>query len=308
MSQHSSGGSFSDVRLAPARRRSGGAGRRPGRAGGRSSCIPSRSGLALQTSAQPWPPVVWWRRARRCTRRRRGRRRRVGWPRRSQRSRKCGCESMCSRLGEARHLAMNSAGVSSHLDGPHSPGRRVEPSEVAPRPSSGLCRRGPDTGGQGAAGPLLHRSKRDLAAPRVGNRNLARGAIGHEAGHGRHYRGRDRRCTWRGVLDARARLDRRRLRRHRHQPALRLARGAAARAGRRRTRRERGDRRHLAAALGADPHRHAEVRRADPARRQPRRGRHAVADGAGAARARPAHRARSSCSASPAPRCSTATR
>ena len=43
------------------------------------------------------------------------------------------------------------------------------------------------------------------------------------------------------------------------------------------------------------------------ARRQPRRGRHAVADGARAECARPARRRRCSCSASPARRCSTAT-
>ena len=69
--------------------------------------------------------------------------------------------------------------------------------------------------------------------------------------------------------------------------ALREALRAAGRDG---LERERGDRHRLAAALDADPHRHAEIRHLDPARRQPRRGRHAVAAGAGAAGARPADR------------------
>ena len=79
-------------------------------------------------------------------------------------------------------------------------------------------------------------------------------------------------------------------------------------AGARRAGRGRGDRHRLAAALGADPDRHAEVRRADPARRQPRRGRHAVAARAGAARGRAGARRFSSCSACSGRRSSTATR
>ena len=78
----------------------------------------------------------------------------------------------------------------------------------------------------------------------------------------------------------------RRLRRHRHQPALRPARGAAPRPGGRRHPRG-GAGRHLAPALGADLHRHRQVRPVPDARRQSRRGRHAVADGAGPARAGP---------------------
>ena len=53
-----------------------------------------------------------------------------------------------------------------------------------------------------------------------------------------------------------------------------------------------GARRAVADHLGADPRRHAEVRRDPAARRQQRRGRHAGADGAGAARARPSARRR----------------
>ena len=48
-------------------------------------------------------------------------------------------------------------------------------------------------------------------------------------------------------------------------------------------------RRALADLLGADRHRHAEIRAAPAARRQQRRGRHAHPDGAGAARTRPEH-------------------
>ena len=68
-----------------------------------------------------------------------------------------------------------------------------------------------------------------------------------------------------------------------------------------------GDRHRLAAALDADPHRHAQVRRADPARRQPRRGRHAVAARAGAARGRAADAAALRARHRSAPRSSTAT-
>ena len=53
------------------------------------------------------------------------------------------------------------------------------------------------------------------------------------------------------ILEARPRIGRRRLRRHRHQPALRPARGAARRRPRR-ARRGGGDRHRLAAALDAD--------------------------------------------------------
>ena len=112
-----------------------------------------------------------------------------------------------------------------------------------------------------------------------------------------------------GMLDARR--DRRRLRRHRHVAAVHDAR-----------RRSRGH--HGLAAepkrtcmgvlsvdlLVADDHRHAQVRHADHARRQPRRRRHPRAHGARVARAR---RGESGCaggssaSASSARRCSTAT-
>ena len=107
-----------------------------------------------------------------------------------------------------------------------------------------------------------------------------------------------------------ARLGRRRLRRHRHQPALRLPRGAARAASGHggASTRGHGARRAVADPLGADPHRHGQIRPDPAARRQRRRGRHAVADGAGAARDRAGRRARHrcSCSACSARRCSTA--
>ena len=87
--------------------------------------------------------------------------------------------------------------------------------------------------------------------------------------------------------------------------ALREALHAAGRDG---LDRERGDRHRLAAALDADPDRHAQVRRPDPARRQPRRGRHAVAARARPARGRPAHAAPLRARRRSARRCSTATR
>ena len=86
------------------------------------------------------------------------------------------------------------------------------------------------------------------------------------------------------VLGSHRRQHRRRLRRHRHEPALRAARSGDCR----RRRRRRGDarggaRRALADHLGADRRRHAQIRRHPAARRQQGRGRHARADGAGAA-------------------------
>ena len=81
-----------------------------------------------------------------------------------------------------------------------------------------------------------------------------------------------------------------RLWRYRHQSALCATRGGGRRARRHTTgvvERAGGARRRVADPVGADRHRHAEIRADPAARRQPRRGRHAVADGAGAAR-RPA--------------------
>ena len=82
-----------------------------------------------------------------------------------------------------------------------------------------------------------------------------------------------------------------RLRRHRHQPALRVARSH------RRGQRARGyrqpaggARRALADPVGADRRGDAEIRRHPAARRQQRRGRHAGADGAGATRGRQGRR------------------
>ena len=66
-------------------------------------------------------------------------------------------------------------------------------------------------------------------------------------------------------------------------------------------------RRPLADPVDADAHRLDQIRADPAARRQPRRGRHAVADGARAARAVQARRAGSCCSASSARRSSTAT-
>ena len=70
------------------------------------------------------------------------------------------------------------------------------------------------------------------------------------------------------------------------------------------------DRRRVGDLLGADAGRHAQVRDADPARRQPRRRRHHGAHRAGRARGGSEPRRRGTrccCSACSAPRCSTAT-
>ena len=85
-----------------------------------------------------------------------------------------------------------------------------------------------------------------------------------------------------------ARQHRRRLRRYRHQPALRVARGRdRGRRSRRDIRRSQGGaRRSLPDPVGADRRRDAEIRADPAARRQQRRGRHAGADGAGPARGR----------------------
>ena len=90
-----------------------------------------------------------------------------------------------------------------------------------------------------------------------------------------------------GVLGADPRQHRRRLRRHRHQPALRLPRGG------RRPRSAPSGRRRASAVLGVLSLIlwalivvvTLEIRPHPAARRQQRRGRHAGADGAGAARA-----------------------
>ena len=76
----------------------------------------------------------------------------------------------------------------------------------------------------------------------------------------------------------------------------------------RRARARRSHRRRLADHLGADDRRHREIRAVPDAGRQQGRGRHPVADGAGAARARAARRRGRFCLASPARRCSPATR
>ena len=78
------------------------------------------------------------------------------------------------------------------------------------------------------------------------------------------------------------RLDRRRLWRHRHQPALRVARIAVARRQGRHSDRRSGDRRDFAAALRAYFHGDGQICRVPDAGGQSRRGRHSVADGAGA--------------------------
>ena len=119
----------------------------------------------------------------------------------------------------------------------------------------------------------------------------------HDRQHCRSARGRSADCTARAttlgaiqLLGAYARQRRGRLRRYRHQPALRAARGGA---GRRRSGwhgdARRRARRALADPVGADHHRHAQIRPAPAARRQQRRGRHAHADGARLARARQDH-------------------
>ena len=120
---------------------------------------------------------------------------------------------------------------------------------------------------------------------------------------------RRRRRARQRLLAAHPRQHRRRLRRHRHEPALRVARGGRRRGRRRRRADARGGaRRAVADPLGADRRRHAEIRPDPAARRQQRRGRHAGADGAGAARPRQEPPASWCCSASSAARCSTATR
>ena len=112
-----------------------------------------------------------------------------------------------------------------------------------------------------------------------------------------------------GRQRARARGARRRLRRHRHEPALRAqgvrSRGAPASSV---TPRER-PRRPLADLLGADPRGDGQVRRLHHARRQPRRGRHPGAAGARAPTRVPSLGARRGrcCSGCSAPRSSTAT-
>ena len=107
---------------------------------------------------------------------------------------------------------------------------------------------------------------------------------------------------------AHADRDRRRLRRHRHQPAVRDARvllRLALRAADARERARRAVADHLLAAAGHL----GQVHRDRDARRQPGRRRHPRADGAAAAARRQSARAGrcSSCWASSAPRCSTAT-
>ena len=77
---------------------------------------------------------------------------------------------------------------------------------------------------------------------------------------------------------------RRGLRRHRHQPALRAPRSGGRRGGAKEAMQPRkGARRPVADPVGADLHRHAQIRAVPAARRQQRRGRHPGADGAGAA-------------------------
>ena len=109
-------------------------------------------------------------------------------------------------------------------------------------------------------------------------------SCGHRGGNARGQR------TWgsafhRRLQGADARQHRRGLWRHRHPPALRVARSGGGRQqqlGRRhaagRARRAQPD------PVGADRRRHAEIRADPAARRQPRRRRDAGADGAGAAR------------------------
>ncbi len=87
-----------------------------------------------------------------------------------------------------------------------------------------------------------------------------------------------------GVLEADARYARRRLRRHRHKPTLRVEGVPLRRCGWRRAHPRDGLRHRVADPVGADRHRDGQVRALHPARRQQRRGRHADADGARPAR------------------------
>ena len=164
---------------------------------------------------------------------------------------------------------------------------------------------------------LLHRDRRRLPASRSTERRRRAAAYaflmrcGATIGLLRHLPSLFMNETTRRQSLARPhpRRHRRRLRRHRHQPAVHDE-GDLRPGHRRAARRAAHRRRGVGDLLGADAGRHAEVRAADPARRQPRRGRHHGADGAGRA-ARPAARraphARCCCSACSAPRCSTAT-
>ena len=86
-------------------------------------------------------------------------------------------------------------------------------------------------------------------------------------------------------LGSRARLDRRRVRRYRHEPALRAPDRARPIQGRR-ARAGRSDRRRLAHHLGAADRRHRKIRAVPDAGRQQGRRRHPFAQGARAARAR----------------------
>ena len=86
----------------------------------------------------------------------------------------------------------------------------------------------------------------------------------------------------RAFLGSHARLDRRRLRRHRHEPPLRAADGA--RSVQRPARAPRSYRRRLAHHLGAADRRHREICAVPDAGRQQGRRRHPLAQGARAAR------------------------
>ena len=116
-----------------------------------------------------------------------------------------------------------------------------------------------------------------------------------DAGRPGERAGRRQSSEWRGqsrpwLLGHGAWLGRRRLRRHRHEPALRAQGLAGAhQADRHACDGNRRDR--LAADLGADLHRHRQVRAVHHARRQQGRRRHALADGACAARGWQAHHA-----------------
>jgi hypothetical protein len=90
--------------------------------------------------------------------------------------------------------------------------------------------------------------------------------------------------TQAGLLDPHHRLDRGGVRRHRHQPALRPARGPGPRPRRRGGLGDPGG--LLPGDLGADPGGDGQVPDPRHARRQPRRRRHPGPDGAGPARAR----------------------
>jgi hypothetical protein len=95
---------------------------------------------------------------------------------------------------------------------------------------------------------------------------------------------RHREQTIRSISD-RHRGARRRLRRHRHESPLRIQ-GSHCRCRRRHGRGSRRARRAVAGVLEPAARGHAEIRRADAARRQRRRRRHPVAAGPGAARTR----------------------